>query len=124
MSRRKRPEGIKLGKTYLREWRIYKGLTLEQAGKRIGLDKSALGRIENRKSPFDQIHLQQLSEVYGVSIRDLLSTEPKRPETTDELSELAKRLKRPADVATATTLAEAILSRREDANAGRDLEKM
>ena len=78
MARRKRPEGVVLGPTYLREWRTYKKLTLEQVGKLIDLDKSALARVENGKSPYDQIHLQQLSEVYGVSIIDLLYTDPKR----------------------------------------------
>ena len=78
MARRKRPEGVVLGPTYLREWRTYKKLTLEQVGKLIDLDKSALARVENGHSPYDQIHLQQLSEVYGVSIIDLLYTDPKR----------------------------------------------
>ncbi len=51
---------------------------MEEVGKIIGLDKSALGRIETGDSPYDQYHLQQLSEVYGVTIPDLLYTDPKR----------------------------------------------
>jgi transcriptional regulator with XRE-family HTH domain len=51
---------------------------LEEVGKKIGLDKSALGRIETGDTPYDQYHLQQLSEEYGVTIPDLLYTDPLR----------------------------------------------
>lgn len=131
MSRRKRPEGVVLGATYLGEWRKYKKLTLEQVGKKIGLDKSALGRIENGHTPYDQIHLQQLSEVYGVSILDLLYTDPKRqvdinapwavhltqqekrsriarvPRATADVMNLVKQLS-PEDIETAKMILEAM----------------
>ena len=131
MARRKRPEGVVLHPTYLREWRNYKKMTLEQVGKLIDLDKSALARVENGHSPYDQIHLQQLSEAYGVSIIDLLYTDPKRqidvnapwathftqqekrarvarvPRATADLMKLINGLK-PEDIETAKVIIEAI----------------
>jgi transcriptional regulator with XRE-family HTH domain len=76
--RRKRPANEKLEPTYLTAWREFRDKSLEQVGKNIKLDKSALSRIETQKSPYDQFHLQQLSREYGVSIPDLLYTDPKR----------------------------------------------
>ena len=135
MPRRKRPD-VPLEPTYLAEWRKYKKLTLEQVGNKIGLDKSALGRIELGKSPYDQIHLQQLSEVYGVSIPDLLYTDPKRqldvnspwalriteqeersrkarvPRATTDLYELIKKIG-PEDTETAKIIIEALLAKRK-----------
>jgi transcriptional regulator with XRE-family HTH domain len=66
MSRRKRPEGLELEPTYLLEWRKFRDMSLEDVRKRMGIDKTAISRIERGLTPYDQIHLQQMS---GVRIR-------------------------------------------------------
>ena len=78
MSRRKRPEGLKLEPTYLLEWRKFRDMSLEDVGKRMGIDKTAISRIERGLTPYDQIHLQQMSEIYRATIPDLLYTDPRR----------------------------------------------
>ena len=78
MSRRKRPIGLELDPTYLLEWRKFRDLSLEEVGKLMGIDKTAISRIERAKTPYDQIHLQQMSEIYRATIPDLLYTDPRR----------------------------------------------
>ena len=78
MSRRKRPAGFELDPTYLLEWRKFRDLSLEQVGNLMGIDKTAISRIERGLTPYDQIHLQQMSEIYRATIPDLLYTDPRR----------------------------------------------
>ena len=40
-------------------------MSLEDVGKRMGIDKTAISRIERGLTPYDQIHLQQMSEIYS-----------------------------------------------------------
>ena len=112
MSRRKRPEDVELSPTYLAAWRKHKKFTLKQVAEHIGIDPTAISRLERHQTPYDQIHLQQLSQLYGVSIPDLLYDDPERPRVTKEIVELVKRLDRPADVAAVKMFVEAVLSRR------------
>ena len=78
MSRRKRPAGFELDPTYLLEWRKFRDLSLEEVGNLMGIDKTAISRIERGLTPYDQIHLQQMSEIYRATIPDLLYTDPRR----------------------------------------------
>ena len=112
MSRRKRPEDVELEPTYLAAWRKHKRLTLIQVAQHIGIDATAISRLERHQTPYDQIHMQQLSRLYGVSIPDLLYKDPERPRMTEEVSDLVRRLERPADIAAAKMFVEAMLSRR------------
>jgi transcriptional regulator with XRE-family HTH domain len=112
MSRRKRPEDVELEPTYLAAWRKHKKLTLRQVAQDIGIDATAISRLERHQTPYDQIHLQQLSQRYGVTIPDLLYKDPERPRAADDLVELVRKLERPADVAAVKMFIEAMLSRR------------
>ena len=49
-------------------------MSLEEVGKQMGIDKTAISRIERGLTPYDQIHLQQMSEIYRATISDLLYT--------------------------------------------------
>jgi hypothetical protein len=82
MSRRKRPDDVVLEPTYLREWRVFRKMSLEAVGKVMGLDKSALSKMERNVTPYDQVHLQQMRDIYRVTIPDLLFTDPKRPKAS------------------------------------------
>jgi transcriptional regulator with XRE-family HTH domain len=112
MSRRMRPENVELEPTYLAAWRKHKRYTLRQVAQHIGIDATAISRLERHQTPYDQVHLQQLRDLYGVSITDLLNTDPERPKATAEISELVRKLERPADIAAAKMFLEAMLSRR------------
>jgi transcriptional regulator with XRE-family HTH domain len=79
MSKRKRPADFELHRTYLREWRKSKDMTLDEVGKLMGMDKSSISKMERGLTPYNQIHLQQMRDIYNVEIPDLLYTDPKRP---------------------------------------------
>jgi len=50
----KRPPGMKLDPTFIKEWRKFKGLTQGEVGKRMGLNKSSISLMERAKTPYDQ----------------------------------------------------------------------
>jgi transcriptional regulator with XRE-family HTH domain len=77
MGTRKRPTSIELKRTYLREWREFRGYSLQEVADYLGVYPSSLSRIELAQSPYDQIWLQQLSAKYNCSIIALLTKPPK-----------------------------------------------
>jgi transcriptional regulator with XRE-family HTH domain len=64
-------------RTYLREWREHKGLSMNEAAKLIGLDHSSLQRLETWQTPYNQDHLELLAPLYGCEPHDLISRDPK-----------------------------------------------
>ena len=138
MSRRKRPEGLELEPTYLLEWRKFRDMSLEDVGKRMGIDKTAISRIERGLTPYDQIHLQQMSEIYGATIPDLLYTDPRRQTQpnqfgmvgfqnaskpgakvrrhtpADGLTEMFAKLKLPEEIDAVKMMIEALTARRKN----------
>ena len=71
-----RSSAHKRHRTFLREWRLYRGLTLEQVGKRIEREHSTLTRMETGQSAYTQHTLEGLADVYQCSVTDLLSRNP------------------------------------------------
>ena len=139
MSRRKRPAGLELDPTYLLEWRKFRDMSLEDVGKRMGIDKTAISRIERRLTPYDQIHLQQMREIYRTTIPDLLYTDPRRqtqpnqfgtvgfpnvpkPEPkkarrrtpADDVADSLGKLKLPEELAAVKMMIEALAARRHN----------
>jgi transcriptional regulator with XRE-family HTH domain len=112
MARRKRPKNVTLEPTYLAAWRKHRKLTLRDVSQRIGIDPTAISRLERRQTPYDQVHLQQLSGLYDVSIPDLLYKDPERPRPTEEIISLVAKLDRPADITATRMFLETMLSRR------------
>jgi transcriptional regulator with XRE-family HTH domain len=139
MSRRKRPAGLELDPTYLLEWRKFRDLSLDDVGKLMGIDKTAISRIERGLTPYDQIHLQQMREIYNASIPDLLYTDPRRQTQpnqfgtvgfqnaprvgakrvrrhtpADDLAEMASKLKLPEEIDAVKMIIEALAARRKE----------
>lgn len=65
---------------FLRQWRKHKGLTLETVGAEVGMTGPNLGRVEKGEVPYSQDLLEQLAEMYGCEIADLLVRDPTDPE--------------------------------------------
>jgi len=72
-----------LGRHYLREWRLFRGLNQEQAAHLIGMDRTNLGRIERYRLPYSQHLLEMAAEVYGCTPSDLLARKPMNAEDVD-----------------------------------------
>lgn len=73
------------GKTYLREWRKHKGLSLEQASAAVGISHANLGRIERGLVPYNQDLIENLALLYGVDPAELLRIDPERVEERDQV---------------------------------------
>lgn len=97
--------------TFLREWREFRGLTMEEAADRIGIDRTTLGRIEARKLPYNQDFLERAELAYGVDLADLLITNPFKPTVSEPPKLIWDQLRAaPQDVqARAWTVIEALL---------------
>ncbi|MGE3419348.1 MAG: helix-turn-helix transcriptional regulator [Bradyrhizobium sp.] len=76
---------------FIKEWREHRGLTQEQAAERVQLDRTTLGRIENRRIAYTQPILEALAEAYSCEPWDLLHRDPsKEGHVVDFLAELQK----------------------------------
>lgn len=71
------------GKTFIKEWREYRGLSLRRLAQRLEIDgpietfsHASLGRIENGKQPYSQPILEALAVALNCSVVDLLSRDP------------------------------------------------
>lgn len=68
-----------LGRTFLKEWREYRGLTQEQAAERLNISRTLLSKIENAKSPYSQGLLEAAAEAYRCEPADLIMRDPESP---------------------------------------------
>ncbi len=64
-------------RTYLKEWRKHRGLTLEAAAERFDMSTAQLSRIENAKQAYTQDLLELAAVVYKTDIVSLLFRDPK-----------------------------------------------
>lgn len=71
-------------RTFLKEWRLSKNLTLEKASERFGMSAGQLSRIENGKSDVTLGFLEIASEAYGTSIASLLDRKPGEKDPAQE----------------------------------------
>lgn len=65
---------------FIREWRKYRGLTLERLAERIGMSHQNLSKIERHQVPYNQILLDLLAEELRCEARDLIVRDPTQPD--------------------------------------------
>jgi transcriptional regulator with XRE-family HTH domain len=110
MARKKKPVWHRRP-TFLREWREFRGLTIEEAADRIGIDRTTLGRIETLKLPYNQDFMEKAELAYGVEVSELLNVDPFKPIVTGPPQLIWDKLRdAPKDVqARALSVIEALL---------------
>lgn len=69
-----------LGRTFIREWRKYRGLTQEKLADLLEISHTTLGRIELSKVPYNQEFLEACAEALRCAPADLLTRDPRDPE--------------------------------------------
>jgi len=69
----------KLSRTFLKEWREFRGLTQEQAAERLNVSRTLLSKIENAKSPYTQGFMEAAAEAYNCDVPDLIMRDPSSP---------------------------------------------
>jgi transcriptional regulator with XRE-family HTH domain len=91
---------------FLRQWRKHKGLTLEAVGAEVAMTGPNLGRVEKGEVPYSQDLLEQLADIYGCEIADLLVRDPTDPEGMWSIWDRAQ----PAQRSQIAAVAKALLS--------------
>lgn len=73
----------KFNKTFIKEWRKFRGLSLRRLADRLELDgpddtisHTSIQRIENGLQPYSQPILEALSHALDVSVVELISVDP------------------------------------------------
>lgn len=84
------PRKRELRRTFLREWRLYRGLTQEQAADRIGIDYTTLGKIERRLVPYNQGMLEAAAEAYACEPWQILNVDPTKAGDVVDLTRILK----------------------------------
>jgi transcriptional regulator with XRE-family HTH domain len=83
-------------RTYIREWREYKGLTLERLAERVGeriggFTHASLSRIERGLQPYSQPVLEAIANALGTDPASLLMRNPTDPEGIWSIWDHAKK---------------------------------
>jgi transcriptional regulator with XRE-family HTH domain len=82
-------------RTFIRQWRVYRNLTLEQLAERVEMTPSGLSMLERGQSGYTQLRLEQLAEALSTDPASLLMRDPTDPEAIwsiwDNASPVEKR---------------------------------
>jgi transcriptional regulator with XRE-family HTH domain len=78
---------------FLRKWRLYRDLTLEQVGNIVGVGPQAVHKWETGKSPVELETLKLLAQVYGTSPAGLLF-DPEDPAISEQVRQAVELMKR------------------------------
>lgn len=85
-------------KTYIREWRERRGLSLRRLADRIemgedeqSLSHASIGRIENGQQPYSQPIIEAIAHALGVEVTDLLSVDPTKEGEVVDLVRLIEK---------------------------------
>ncbi len=68
------------GKIYLREWRVHRDKTLEQAADFLGMTHASLSRVERGLQPYSEPILEGLADFYDTDKASLLMRDPSDPQ--------------------------------------------
>lgn len=97
-------------RTFLREWRIFRTLTQEQAAERIGVDQSTLSRIERGVTPWDEDFLEAAAYAYVCEPVDLLIRNPLDDDAVWSITDNLRKAT-PADQERAAAIIDALLKK-------------
>jgi transcriptional regulator with XRE-family HTH domain len=81
-------------RTFLRQWRESKNLTLEAAASQFQMSAAQLSRIETGKAPYTQDFLELAAEAYGTEPASLLIRDPGRKDALWSIWDQAKPAER------------------------------
>lgn len=68
-----------LQKTYIKQWRKFRGLSQQQMAELLGISHTTFGRIERALSPYHQRFLEAVAEALECKVADLLMRDPSKP---------------------------------------------
>ena len=77
-------------RTFIREWREYRGLSQEALGERLETSGASISRIENGTQPYTQDTLEALADALMTDPASLLMRNPDDPEAIWSLWDAAR----------------------------------
>lgn len=77
-------------KTYFKEWRKYRGLTLEQAAERADMTAGNLSAMERQAQGYTQAGLEALADAYNTEPGLLLNVDPTKDDAMWSIWDKAK----------------------------------
>lgn len=80
--------------TFIKQWRKFRGLTIEKLADRVGMSNGNLSNIERGKTGYNQDTLEALAEALHCGTADLLIRDPTDPEAIWSLWERAEPAQR------------------------------
>lgn len=100
-----KPPKQKLRRTFIREWRNHRGLTLEQLAARLGdMVPSNLSMLERGQRGYVQPTLERIAEALGTDVASLLTRAPTDGDDIWAIWKTAKPAQRRQIVAIAKTI--------------------
>lgn len=78
MASRPIPKRKQYRRTFIRQWRKFRGLTLEQLADRVEMQASALSYLERGQSAYTQGTLEAIAEALSTSVAALLTVDPNK----------------------------------------------
>ena len=90
--------------TFIRAWRVHRGLSLDTLAERIPMDKGNLSKIERGLKPYNQELLEKLAEELNTEPASLLMRDPTAPDAIWSIWDRAQPAQRRQIEAIAETL--------------------
>jgi transcriptional regulator with XRE-family HTH domain len=85
-----RPRPRQYRKTFIREWRKHRGLTLEQVAERAGMTPGNLSHLERGKQAYTQHALEALASALNTDPASLLMRDPTQADAIWSIWDQAK----------------------------------
>lgn len=93
-------------RTFIREWRKFRGLTLEQMAARLDMTPSHLSMLERGQRSYTQETLEALADALNTDVASLLMRDPSDPEAPWSIWEILKPVQRRQAIRLLRALAE------------------
>ena len=91
-------------RTFIRQWRVHRKLTLEQLAERIGTTHASLSRVERGRQAYTQPLLEALADALQTDPASLLARDPSDPDAIWSIWDRAKPAERRMIVRVATAI--------------------
>lgn len=92
--------------THIRQWRLYRGYTLERLAEMVGTTHATLSRVERGLHPYNQELLELIAEALSTDAASLIMRDPSKADAIWTIWEQAK----PGERDQITALAETVLA--------------
>jgi transcriptional regulator with XRE-family HTH domain len=80
MAKQVKPRFKRLGRTFIRQWRKHRGLTLARLADRVGTTHATLSRVERSVQPYNQPLLEAIADALSTDPPSLLMRNPEDPD--------------------------------------------